>query len=113
LFSYDSIIKKVVSTGYNVVFRLNNGNLKYQYQRKDYTPKEIWKQFAKKQQRWIAGYPIKGCCVILSLPETGEVKLLITSDLFLNRVEYKYVIKLNDIIEDALFSIKEPLTAKV
>jgi hypothetical protein len=226
-FSYDSIINKVVSTGYHVVCRLKNGNVKYQYQGKDYTLKEIWKHFAKKQQRWIAGYPIKGCCLIVSLPETGEVKLLITSDghkkwhgflatdlsldasqivgyysrrwaievffkdakqmlylgkeqsktfdaavagysvmmiryllliylmnnsrligplgplfrdvsdtelmlqvadqlweqikhamlksidLFLNRIEYKYVIKLIDIIEDALFSFKEPLTAKV
>jgi hypothetical protein len=34
-------------------------------------------------------------------------------DLFLNRIEYKYVIKLIGIIEDALFSFKEPLTAKV
>jgi hypothetical protein len=31
----------------------------------------------------------------------------------LNRIEYKYVIKLIDIIEDTLFSFKEPLTAKV
>jgi len=226
-FSYDSIIKKVVSTGYNVVCRLKNGNVKYQYQGKDYTLKELWKQFAKKQQQWIAGYPIKGCCLIVSLPETGLVKLLITSDghkkwhgflatdlsldaaqivgyysrrwaievffkdakqmlylgkeqsktfdaavasyslmmiryllliylmnngrligplgplfrevsdtelmlqvaeqlweqiklamfksidLFLKRIEYKYVIKLIDIIEDALFSFKVPLTAKV
>ena len=34
-------------------------------------------------------------------------------DLFLSRIEYKYVIKLIDIIEDALLSFKEPLTAKV
>ncbi len=34
-------------------------------------------------------------------------------DLFLKRIEYKYVIKLIDIIEDALFSFKVPLTAKV
>ena len=225
-FSYDSIIEKVVSIGYNVVCRLKNGNVKYHYQGKDYTLKELWKNFAKKQQRCIAGYPIKGCCLSVSLPKTGEVNLLITSDghkwhgflstdltldasqivgyysrrwaievffkdakqmlylgkeqsktfdaaiacysltmirylllvyvmnrgrligplgplfqdvsdtelmlqvanqlweqikkamfksidLFLNRIEYKYVIKLIDIVEDALFSFKEPVTAKV
>jgi Transposase DDE domain len=46
----------------------------------EYTLKELWKQFAKKHQRLIAGYPIKGCCLIVSLPETGKVKPLITSD---------------------------------
>ena len=65
-FSYDSIISRVVSIGYDVVCRLKNGNVKYRYQGKDYTLKQLWKQFAKKQQRWIAGYPIKGCCLIVS-----------------------------------------------
>ena len=39
--------------------------------------------------------------------------MLKSIDLFLNRIEYKSVIKLIDIIEDVLFSFKEPLTAKV
>ncbi len=34
-------------------------------------------------------------------------------DLFLNRIEYKYVIKIIDIVEDALFGFKGPVTAKV
>ncbi len=76
-FSYDSIINKVVTTGYNVVCRLKNGNIKYQYQGKDYTLKELWKQIAIKQQRLIAGYPIKGCCLIVTLPETGEVNIVV------------------------------------
>ncbi|HSO66762.1 MAG TPA: transposase, partial [Desulfatirhabdiaceae bacterium] len=79
-FSYDSVIHKVVETGYDVVCRLKNGNVQYQYQGKKYTLKQLWSQFAKKQLRWIDGYPVKGCCLIVSLPETGEVKLLFTSD---------------------------------
>ncbi|MGQ9818106.1 MAG: hypothetical protein ACUVQ3_09210 [bacterium] len=47
-FLYDSIIEQVVSIGYNVVCRLKNGNVKYHYQGKDYTLKELWKNFAKK-----------------------------------------------------------------
>ena len=31
----------------------------------------------------------------------------------MNKIENKYVIKLIDIIEDTLFSFKEPLSAKV
>jgi hypothetical protein len=34
-------------------------------------------------------------------------------DLFLNKIEYKYVIKRIDIIEDALFSFKKPVISKV
>lgn len=79
-FSYDSVISKVVSTGYNVICRLKNGNVKYKYEGKEYTLKQLWNQFAKKQTRWIANYPIKGCCLVVSLPETGPVKLLFTSD---------------------------------
>jgi hypothetical protein len=51
---------------------LKNRTVKYQYQGKDYTLKEICKQFAKKQQRWIAGYPIKGCCLIVARNRRGK-----------------------------------------
>lgn len=79
-FSYDSVINRVVSIGYNVICRLKNGNVKYKYEGKDYTLKQLWNQHAKKKVRWIANYPIKGCCLVVSLPETGAVTLLFTTD---------------------------------
>lgn len=75
-FSYDSVIKRVVDIGYHVVCRLKRGNVKYHYQGKDYTLKQLWKQFARKQLRRIDGYPIKGCTLVVRLPATGEVKVL-------------------------------------
>ncbi len=79
-FSYDAVISQIVTNGYHVVCRLKNGNVKYLYQGESYTLKQLWSRFAKKQQRWIPGRQIKGCCMIVSLPQTGAVKLLITSD---------------------------------
>ena len=47
-FSYDSIINKVVTTGYNVVCRLKNGNVKYQYQGKGLHPERALEAVCKK-----------------------------------------------------------------
>ena len=52
-FSHDDIIRRVVDIGYGVICRLKRGRVKYGYHGKDYTLKQLWQQFAKKNTVWI------------------------------------------------------------
>lgn len=79
-FSHDDIIRRIVDIGYGVICRLKRGRVKYGYQGKDYTLKQLWQQFAKKNTVWIKDRTIKGVCVDVTMKKTGQVRVLFVSD---------------------------------
>ena len=79
-FSHDDIIRRIVGIGYGVICRLKRGRVKYGYQGKDYTLKQLWQQFAKKNTVWIKDRSMKGVCVDVILKKTGHVRVLFVSD---------------------------------
>lgn len=79
-FAHDTIINSIFSTGYGVICRLKRGRVKYGYQGQQYTLKQLWQQVAKKKTRWLSQHKVKGVCVNVTLPKTGNVRLLFVSD---------------------------------
>lgn len=79
-FSHDDIIRRIVDIGYGVICRLKRNRVKYGYQGKDYTLKQLWQQFAKKNTVWIKDRTIKGFCLDVALKKTGPVRILFVSD---------------------------------
>jgi IS4 transposase len=79
-FAHDKIISHIYSTGYGVICRLKKGRVKYGYQGQHYTLKQLWQQMAKKRTSWISRHGVKGVCLNVSLPKTGDVRLLFVSD---------------------------------
>ncbi len=79
-FAHDKIISSICSSGYGVICRLKRGRVKYGYQGQPYTLKQLWQQVAKKKTRWLSQHNIKGVCLNVSLPKTGDVRLLFVSD---------------------------------
>jgi len=79
-YGHDSVISSVMNIGYGVICRLKAGRVKYIYQGKPYTLKQLWQSTAKKMTRSIHGFPYKGICVKASLPKSGEISLLFVSD---------------------------------
>jgi hypothetical protein len=47
-FAHDKIISSICDTGYGVICRLKRGRVKYSYQGKQYTLKQLWQQVAKR-----------------------------------------------------------------
>jgi IS4 transposase len=79
-FSHDDIIRRIVDVGYGVICRLKRNRVRYGYQGKDYTLKQLWQQFAKKNTAWIKDRTIKGVCLNVTLKKTGPVRVLFVSD---------------------------------
>ncbi len=79
-FAHDDVINKIYQIGYGVICRLKRGHVKYTYQGKAYTLKELWKEFAKKKTTYIGKGQMKGYCLNVTLPKTGEVRILFVSD---------------------------------
>jgi hypothetical protein len=79
-FAHDKIISSICDTGYGVICRLKRGRVKYGYQGKQYTLKQLWQQVAKKKTRWLSQHSVKGACLNVTLPKTGDVRLLFVSD---------------------------------
>jgi hypothetical protein len=79
-FGHDKIISKIYSTGYGVICRLKKGRVKYYYQGQPYTLKQLWQQVAKKKTQWLSQQNVKGVCLNVTLPKTGDVRLLFVSD---------------------------------
>jgi len=79
-FAHDKIISSICSTGYGVICRLKKGRVKYSYQGKQYTLKQLWQQVAKKKTRWLSQHKAKGVCLNVTLPKTGDVRLVFVSD---------------------------------
>jgi IS4 transposase len=79
-FAHDQIINRICSTGYGVICRLKKGRVKYSYQGQQYTLKQLWQQVAKKKTSWLAQHNVRGVCLNVTLPKTGNVRLLFVSD---------------------------------
>jgi len=79
-FAHDKIISSICSIGYGVICRLKRGRVKYGYQGQQYTLKQLWLQVAKKQTKWLSRHGVKGVCLNVTLPKTGNVRLLFVSD---------------------------------
>lgn len=79
-FAHDAIISKIYSIGYGVICRLKRGRVKYGYHGQQYTLKQLWQQVAKKRTQWLSQHHVKGVCLNVTLPKTGDVRLLFVSD---------------------------------
>ena len=79
-FAHDDVISKINACGYGVICRLKRGRVKYEYQGKNYTLKQLWQQVAKKQTQYIGNFHLKAFCLNAKLPKTGDVRLLFVSD---------------------------------
>jgi SRSO17 transposase len=79
-YAHDVLICRIVDIGYGVICRLKAGQVKYTYRGKPYTLRQLWIHHAKRDARWIHGFPYKGACLPVTLPKSGEVSLLFVSD---------------------------------
>jgi hypothetical protein len=79
-FAHDDTISRICDAGYEVICRLKRNNVKYSYQGKQYTLKQLWQQVAEKKTTWIDDQALKGTCLNVTLPKTGTVRILFVSD---------------------------------
>lgn len=79
-FAHDAVIAQIMDVGYGVICRLKAGRVKYTYQGRPYTLKQLWQQVAKKQTQWLSEFRLKGVCLNVTLPKSGQVRLLFVSD---------------------------------
>ena len=79
-YAHDVIVAKIAAIGYGVICRLKAGRVRYGYEGHQYTLKQLWQQVARKQARWIPGFPYKGICLSVTLPKSGDVAVLFVSD---------------------------------
>jgi hypothetical protein len=79
-FAHDAVISSIYSIGYGVICRLKRNRVKYEYQGRHYTLKQLWQQVVKKKTRWLSQHNVKGACLNVTLPKTGDVRLLFVSD---------------------------------
>jgi hypothetical protein len=79
-FAHDDVICKIYNCGYDVICRLKRGRVKYEYQGHKYTLKQLWQQVAKKQTTFIYRFQVKGVCLNVALPKTGDVRILFISN---------------------------------
>lgn len=79
-FAHDDVISRIFNIGYGVICRLKKGRVKYTYQGKQYTLKRLWQQIARKQAQYIGKYQVKGACLNVTLPKTGDIRILFVSD---------------------------------
>ncbi len=79
-FAHDAVISSIYSIGYGVICRLKRNRVKYVYQGQHYTLKQLWQQVVKKKTRWLSQHNVKGVCLNVTLPKTGDVRLLFVSD---------------------------------
>ena len=79
-FAHDDVIHRVCNCGYGVICRLKRGKVKYEYQGKKYTLKQLWQMFVKKQTSHVYEFQVKAACLNVKLPKTGDVRILFISD---------------------------------
>jgi len=79
-FAHDDMISKIVNIGYGVICRLKKGNVKYTYQEQQYTLKQLWQKVARKQTVFLSEFQVKAVCLNVTLPKTGDVRILFISD---------------------------------
>jgi hypothetical protein len=79
-FSYDAIIAKILMLGYGVICRLKKGNVKYVYNGKAHTLKQLWK-IVKKETQWVGSkHAVKAKCIDVLLPKSGIIRIAFISD---------------------------------
>lgn len=78
-FSHDEVIAKIKDIGYGVICRLKKGRVRYTYQGRKYTLKQLW-NVVKKRTEWIGKFQVKAVCVNVTLPKSGDVCILFVSD---------------------------------
>ena len=79
-FAHDAVIAQILASGYGVICRPKAGRVKYTYQGQPYTLKQLWQQVAKKKTQWLSTFRFKAACLNVTLPHSGEVRLLFVSD---------------------------------
>lgn len=79
-FAHDDVISKIYNIGYGVICRLKKGRVKYTFQGQQYTLKQLWQNVAKKKAVFIGEYQVRCACLNVSLPKTGDVRILFVSD---------------------------------
>ncbi len=79
-FAHDDTISRIYKVGYGVICRLKKNRVKYDYNGKQYTLKQLWQQVAKKKTKIIDDQNLKGVCLNVTLPRTGLVRILFVSD---------------------------------
>ena len=79
-FAHDDIISRIYKIGYGVICRLKKGRVKYTYEGQTYTLKQLWREVARKKTSWMPEHNLKGVCLNVTLPKTGDVRLLFVSD---------------------------------
>ena len=79
-FAHDDVISKIYDIGYGVICRLKRGRVKYMYQGNPYTLKQLWQTFAKQKTTFLDKFQVKGACLNVTLPKTGDVRILFVSD---------------------------------
>ena len=79
-FAHDIVISKILHIGYGVICRLKRGRTKYTYHGQQYTLKQLWHQVAKKKTYWLDRFKVKVFCLDVTLPQSGDVRVLFVSD---------------------------------
>ena len=79
-FAHDVVIANILTIGYGVICRLKPTRAKYTYQGQSYTLKQLWQLVAKKKTQWIYKFQAKAVCVNVSLPKSGDVRIVFVSD---------------------------------
>lgn len=79
-FAHDDIISKIYGIGYGVICRLKRGRVRYTYQEQGLTLKQLWQKVARKKTVWLGIHNLKGVCLNVTLPKTGQVRILFVSD---------------------------------
>lgn len=79
-YSHDVLISRITNIGYGVICRLKANKVRYLYEGQPYTLKHLWQQVAKKRTHLVPGFPYKGVCLPVTLPQSGPVSVLFLSD---------------------------------
>jgi hypothetical protein len=75
-FSHDILIKGIVDIGYHVICRCKVGRVKYGYQDKKYTAKQLFSKIARKRMKYNSELGFYTASLTVSLPHSGLVKLV-------------------------------------
>lgn len=79
-YAHDALIAESLAIGYGVICRLKANRVKYSYQGRPHTLKQLWQTVAKKKAQSIHGFPHKGIYLKATLPNSGDVGILFVSD---------------------------------
>lgn len=75
-FSHDIVINGIVNIGYHVICRCKLGRVRYSYQNREYTAKQLFSKVVRKRMKWNSELGFYAASLEVSLPHTGLVKLV-------------------------------------